>query len=83
MFTRHDVYRPEYRFGVIRPNYPRAVHSPPVRSNLPWRQPLSQRPVLQAQGVPNGSIPNSPETYNGGHGSGVGSYKYEKFMLIK
>ena len=70
VFSRHDVYRPELR--LVRPNYPRNVRSPPVRSNIPWRQPLAQRPVLQTQGVPNGSIPNSPETYNGGHGSGVG-----------
>lgn len=69
-FIRHD-YRPEFRHGVIRPNY-RAVRSPPVRSNVQWRQPLPQRPLMQTHGVANGSIPNSPETFNGGHGSAVG-----------
>ncbi len=81
-FPRHDVFRPEFRYGMIRQNYPRTVRSPPVRSNLPWRQPLPQRPVLQPQGLPNGSIPNSPETYNGGHGSGV-SLQYRTLFMKK
>ena len=81
-FNRHDIYRPEFRYGVIRPNYPRNVRSPPVRSNLPWRQPLPQRPVLQPHGIPNGAIPNSPETYNGGHANGVSLYHSELSLSL-
>lgn len=72
VYSRHDVYRPEIPYTAIRPNYPCTVRSPLVSANMTWRQPLPQRPVLlQPQSVPNGSIPNNPEMYNGGHGSGV------------
>lgn len=64
----------DIRQTTLRLAYPRTVR-PPVRTNFHWRQPLPQRSVLQPHALPNGSIPNRPETYNGGHGTGVGFKK--------
>ena len=83
VYSRHDVYRPEIPYTAIRPNYPCTVRSPLVSANMTWRQPLPQRPVLlQPQSVPNGSIPNNPEMYNGGHGSGVSVKMYIVTKLV-
>ena len=73
----------DIRQTTLRLAYPRTVR-PPVRTNFHWRQPLPQRSVLQPHALPNGSIPNRPETYNGGHGTGVGFKKktYQKFYVL-